>query len=145
MNFNSLESDWPRSPRVLLVDDDPVNLLLTAMALRERGFDVTEVTSAETALSRLTEIRPDVIALDALMPGMDGFETQQQLALLPQPPVPVIVTAHGTTETAIEATKRVASGLCATAEEIPALAASADHAEARAAFIGKRPAVWRGC
>lgn len=45
---------------------------------------------------------------------------------------------------AIEATKRVASGLCATADEIPALAASADHAEARAAFIGKRPAVFTG-
>ncbi len=45
---------------------------------------------------------------------------------------------------AIEATKRVASGVSATAAEIPALAASADHAEARAAFIGKRPAVFRG-
>lgn len=45
---------------------------------------------------------------------------------------------------AIEATKRVASGLSATQAEIPALAASADHAEARAAFIAKRPAVFTG-
>ena len=45
---------------------------------------------------------------------------------------------------AIEATKRVASGVSTTEAEIPALAATADHAEARAAFIGKRPAVFTG-
>jgi enoyl-CoA hydratase/carnithine racemase len=45
---------------------------------------------------------------------------------------------------AIEATKRVASGVSTTAAEIPGLAATADHAEARAAFIGKRPAVFEG-
>jgi enoyl-CoA hydratase/carnithine racemase len=46
---------------------------------------------------------------------------------------------------AIEATKRVASGVAATAAEVPALAASADHAEARSAFIAKRTAAFRGC
>lgn len=45
---------------------------------------------------------------------------------------------------AVAATKRVASGVSATEAEIPALAASADHAEARAAFVGKRSAVFEG-
>lgn len=45
---------------------------------------------------------------------------------------------------AVEATKRVASGVSTTAAETPGLAASVDHAEARAAFIGKRPAVFEG-
>ena len=45
---------------------------------------------------------------------------------------------------AVAATKRVASGASTTAAEIPALAASADHAEARAAFMAKRPAVFEG-
>lgn len=45
---------------------------------------------------------------------------------------------------AVAATKRVASGVSATEAEIPALAASTDHAEARAAFVGKRPAVFAG-
>ncbi|ADG12068.1 enoyl-CoA hydratase/isomerase family protein [Caulobacter segnis] len=45
---------------------------------------------------------------------------------------------------AVAATKRVASGVSKTVAEIPALAASADHAEARAAFIGKRAAVFEG-
>ena len=66
-------------PRVLLVDDDEVNLMLTAIALRERGFDVVEVADGATALDRLEELAPDMIVLDALMPGMDGFATCQAL------------------------------------------------------------------
>ncbi|WP_297512328.1 enoyl-CoA hydratase/isomerase family protein [uncultured Caulobacter sp.] len=45
---------------------------------------------------------------------------------------------------AVAATKRVASGVSSTGDEIPALAASADHAEARTAFVGKRRAVFEG-
>ena len=65
--------------RVLLVDDDEVNLLLTAIALRERGFEVIEVSNGAEALERLDAVAPDMIVLDALMPGMDGFETCQAL------------------------------------------------------------------
>ncbi len=63
--------------RVLLVDDDEVNLLLTAIALRERGFEIIEVSNGAEALERLDAVVPDMIVLDALMPGMDGFETCQ--------------------------------------------------------------------
>jgi predicted signal transduction protein with EAL and GGDEF domain/DNA-binding response OmpR family regulator len=66
-------------PRVLLVDDDEVNLMLTAIALRERGFEVTEVADGATALARLDEVAPEMILLDALMPGMDGFATCRAL------------------------------------------------------------------
>ncbi len=65
--------------RVLLVDDDEVNLLLTSIALRERGFAITEATSGERAIELLGEWLPDVVVLDALMPGLDGFETCKAL------------------------------------------------------------------
>jgi diguanylate cyclase (GGDEF)-like protein len=65
----------PALPRVLLVDDDEVNLLLTSVALRERGFAITEATSGEHAIELLSNWLPDVVVLDALMPGMDGFQT----------------------------------------------------------------------
>jgi predicted signal transduction protein with EAL and GGDEF domain/CheY-like chemotaxis protein len=65
--------------RVLLVDDDEVNLMLTAIALRERGFDVVEAGDGAAALERLDALAPDMIVLDALMPGMDGFETCRHL------------------------------------------------------------------
>jgi predicted signal transduction protein with EAL and GGDEF domain/FixJ family two-component response regulator len=77
------DEDSLDQPRVLLVDDDEVNLLLTSIALRERGFAITEATSGERALQMLTEWTPDVVVLDAIMPGMDGFQTCRELRLLP--------------------------------------------------------------
>ncbi len=73
----------PERPKVLLVDDEEVNLLLTSVALRERGFDITEATGGEQAMHVLTEWLPDVVVLDAMMPGLDGFETCKQLRQLP--------------------------------------------------------------
>ena len=70
-------------PRVLLVDDDEVNLLLTSIALRERGFSITEATSGERAIQVLADWLPDVVVLDAMMPGMDGFQTCRELRSLP--------------------------------------------------------------
>lgn len=70
-------------PKVLLVDDDEVNLLLTSIALRERGFAITEACSGEQALQVIADTSPDVVVLDAVMPGLDGFSTCQELRQLP--------------------------------------------------------------
>jgi len=75
--------DLKEQPRVLLVDDDEVNLLLTSIALRERGFAITEASSGEQALQLIAEWLPDVVVLDAVMPGLDGFATCQELRHLP--------------------------------------------------------------
>ena len=72
-----------KPPQVLLVDDDEVNLLLTALALRERGFDVTESGGGEHALQLLASWAPDVVVLDAMMPGLDGFATCARLRAMP--------------------------------------------------------------
>ena len=71
------------SARVLLVDDDEVTLLLTGVALRERGFDITEVSSGQQALACLVKSPPDIVVLDALMPELDGFGTCQALRQMP--------------------------------------------------------------
>ena len=70
-------------PALLLVDDDEVNLLLTALALRERGFDIVEADSGERALELLRNWTPDMVVLDAMMPVMDGFDTCRRLRRLP--------------------------------------------------------------
>ncbi|MDI1258638.1 MAG: EAL domain-containing protein [Polaromonas sp.] len=75
--------DSQEQPKVLLVDDDEVNLLLTSIALRERGFAITEASSGEQALQIISEWLPDVVVLDAVMPGLDGFATCQELRHLP--------------------------------------------------------------
>ena len=73
----------PLQPRVLLVDDDEVNLLLTSLALRERGMQITEASSGERALALVGQWTPDIIVLDAQMPGLDGFDTCRRLRALP--------------------------------------------------------------
>jgi PleD family two-component response regulator len=70
-------------PTVLLVDDDEVNLLLTSIALRERGFSITEAASGERALALLADWSPDVVVLDAIMPGLDGFSACRELRAMP--------------------------------------------------------------
>jgi predicted signal transduction protein with EAL and GGDEF domain/FixJ family two-component response regulator len=71
------------SPSVLLVDDDEVNLMVTAMALRGRGFVVTQFSTGRAALGYLRNTIPDIVVLDALMPDLDGFVTCERLRALP--------------------------------------------------------------
>ncbi|GAB4118487.1 MAG: EAL domain-containing protein [Rubrivivax sp.] len=74
-----VEDKPPAQPRVLLVDDDEVNLLLTSLALRERGLHITEASSGDRALELVADWTPDLIVLDAQMPGLDGFDTCRRL------------------------------------------------------------------
>ena len=64
---------------VLIVDDVPENLSLLYDALDEAGYAVLVATNGESALQRARQSLPDVILLDALMPGMDGFEVARHL------------------------------------------------------------------
>lgn len=64
---------------VLIVDDIPENLSLLHDALDEAGYTVLVATNGEAALQRARQSLPDVILLDALMPGMDGFEVARRL------------------------------------------------------------------
>ena len=75
-------SDAAGRSKVLLVDDDEVTLLLTAEALRERGFELVEAASGEQLLAMLEVWTPDIVVLDAMMPGLDGFATCQALRAL---------------------------------------------------------------
>jgi len=84
---------------VLIVDDVPENLSLLHDALDEAGYAVLVATNGESALQRAQQSRPDVILLDAVMPGMDGFEVARRLKADPQTqPIPVVFMT-GLTET----------------------------------------------
>jgi len=64
---------------VTVVDDDPVNLKLAVRALDAEDFRVTALTSGEALLDYAAGHTPDLILLDILMPGMDGFEVMTRL------------------------------------------------------------------
>ncbi|MEI7447390.1 MAG: GGDEF domain-containing response regulator [Burkholderiales bacterium] len=69
----------PQASRVLLVDDDPLGLMLTATALREHGFEVVEFDRAQDALDAPALEAVDCVVTDALMPDVDGFEFCRRL------------------------------------------------------------------
>ena len=71
--------DRANSDLVLIVDDVPDNLALLHDALEESGYTVLVATSGEAALARAAQARPDIVLLDAMMPGMDGFEVARRL------------------------------------------------------------------
>ena len=65
-------------PRILLIDDTPVNLILLGNALEE-DYDLRIATSGEEGLKLAAEVMPDLILLDIMMPGIDGLETCRRL------------------------------------------------------------------
>lgn len=65
--------------KILVVDDIPANVLLLKMMLEQSGFGVLTAQGAEEAFSRLEEEQVDLILMDVLMPGIDGFELAKQL------------------------------------------------------------------
>ena len=71
--------DRSRTDVVLIVDDVPDNLSLLHDALDDAGYTVLVATNGEAALQRALQAVPDVILLDAIMPGMDGFEVARRL------------------------------------------------------------------
>ncbi|NKB71191.1 MAG: response regulator [Candidatus Latescibacteria bacterium] len=91
-------------PHLLLVDDTPANLHILCAFLEGEGYSLAIAQNGEEALDLVQQEQPDLILLDVMMPGMDGFEVcrrlQQNKATRP---IPVIfVTAKDLTEGAVE-------------------------------------------
>jgi len=64
---------------VLVVDDNPTNLSVLVNLLRDVGLRVLVATDGESAIEQIEYVKPDLILLDVMMPGIDGFETCQRL------------------------------------------------------------------
>lgn len=76
---------------VLLVDDQPGNLKVLLDLLKEQQFHIYIADSGERALSTLDNIEPDLILMDVMMPGMNGFETCKRIKADERwAPIPVI-------------------------------------------------------
>src|SRR6267142_1044892 len=71
--------DPPAKSKVLVVDDEELNRDLLRDPLEARGYRVLEATNGAEALQKVTSEMPDVILLDLMMPGMDGFEVCRRL------------------------------------------------------------------
>ena len=65
--------------KLLIIDDNPVNLGLVVEHLEEAGYELLVALDGEEALKRAAYSRPDLILLDVMMPGIDGFKTCRRL------------------------------------------------------------------
>ncbi|WP_188064996.1 DNA-binding response regulator [Sphingobium sp. KCTC 72723] len=81
----------PHSDTVLVVDDTPESLRFLTDTLEAANISVLIATSGEAALELLAHVTPDLILMDAVMPGLDGFETTRAIKQTPRgAPVPII-------------------------------------------------------
>jgi putative two-component system response regulator len=122
MTFEFRPYRSPRArPRVLCVDDEPVILQLVKRLLEVQGFEPETCSDPAEAVSSFAEGAFDVVMTDIHMPGMDGLALMRALREK-QPELPVVVvTGHGTVDTAIQALREGATGMLVkpfTAEEL---------------------------
>jgi two-component system, sensor histidine kinase and response regulator len=86
----------PTTDRILVVDDSPDNVLLVKTILEEEGYDIIQADSGYAALAQIDQLPPDLVLLDIMMPGMDGYEVTRRIRdnkALPFIPI-LLITAH---------------------------------------------------
>ena len=92
-------------PHVLVVDDERNVRATLKGVLEDEGYEVRTVSSGEEAVKTAARTSPDVILLDIWLPGMDGLEVLERLGQDQSDAVVVMISGHGSVETAVKATK----------------------------------------
>jgi len=90
---------------ILIVDDEPAIQSTLRGVLEDEGYRVTAIGSGAEALARIAEETPDLVFLDIWMSGMDGLETLEKIKRVRSDATVVMISGHGTIETAVKATK----------------------------------------
>jgi DNA-binding NtrC family response regulator len=91
---------------ILVVDDEKSQREILDMILSSEGYDVTTASSGEAAMKFARERRFDLVLTDLMMTGMDGIELLQHLLALDSAIIVILLTAHGTIDSAKEALRR---------------------------------------
>lgn len=117
---------------VLLVDDEEIFTRNIAKLLTHRGYRVTAVNSGDAALRALEEQPFDVLVLDLKMPGLDGIATFREMLKLGVSVETIILTGHGSIDTALEAVKLGAHDYLTKPCEIEELVAKIESAQEKA-------------
>lgn len=90
---------------ILIVDDEPsIRESLTGI-LQDEGFSPVSAESGDAAIEKISEEKPDLILLDIWMPGLNGMETLARIRDIYPEQLVVMMSGHGTIETAVKATK----------------------------------------
>jgi two-component system, OmpR family, response regulator len=96
--MTAADTTSPKEARLLVVDDEPNILELLSASLRFAGFDVATATNGNDALRVAASYQPDLVVLDVMMPGLDGFEVVRRLRQEEQRVPVLFLTAKDGTE-----------------------------------------------
>jgi CheY-like chemotaxis protein len=122
---------------ILIVDDEATLVEAIRDHFAAEGLDAACAASGEEALERMQARRFDVVVTDLKMPGMSGLDLLRTLKTSPEPPAVILMTAYGTTETAVEAFRLGLFDLLPKPVSLDELSRSVERAfEARAALAG---------
>jgi DNA-binding response OmpR family regulator len=94
-------------PAILLVDDDPTLLSVLARRLAREGYEVDTVSSGELALRSLEHAWPQLLIVDLMMPGMDGFELCSRVKRIADLPI-IVLSAVDASEAKVRALEEYA-------------------------------------
>jgi PAS domain S-box-containing protein len=104
--MNTLHADDFGLRKILLVDDTQANRLVVKGLLKKRGFEVSEASNGEEAIASFQNDTPDLILMDVIMPGMDGYEATRRIRTMAGAQwVPIIFVS------ALDETHRLVEGL----------------------------------
>ena len=92
-------------PSILVVDDEKPIRKTLRMTLEYEGYYVLEASSGREAVEKLNREPTDLVFLDIKMPGMDGLEVLEEIRKIPMAPKVIMISGHGTVDTAVQATK----------------------------------------
>lgn len=82
----------PKKPLILIVDDDRTLQMMLKVAMEQEGFAVVQAGSGEQCIQDYQRLHPDMVLIDAMMPGIDGFECCHQIRQLPEAnQVPILI------------------------------------------------------
>ncbi len=85
---------------ILIIDDSPTDVKVFSGALERAGHRVTAVASAEAGIAAAQKDKPDLVLMDVIMPGMNGFQATRTLARDPQTSsIPVVIVTSKSMET----------------------------------------------
>ena len=94
---------------LLIVDDDPGNLEMLSAALAQPGLDILTSSDAEDGLNLFCNRHPQIVLTDLVMPNMNGMELLERVLEIDSTTDVILMTAHYSTESAVEAIRRGAS------------------------------------
>jgi nitrogen regulation protein NR(I) len=123
---------------ILVVDDDPQLRQSFKKILTKEGYTVKTASTGELGLEIVRESVPDLVVMDVRLPGMSGLEAIQTIHKIESKLPVIVMTAFGTTETAIEATKLGAFDYVLKPFEIPEILALIEQALEAGRFMRSR-------